>query len=135
MKLREAEEYQDIELSWAGRAQQPLAPALTRAASEQTQAALANAGAVQVGAGVTEAMHPSAEKAAETEPPRVEASATAAPTVVPQQEEAAASGGAEASAPSQPRKRGRPKKAEGESRAERKAPAAGEKKQKSLFDF
>jgi replication factor C large subunit len=135
MKLREAEEYQDIELSWAGRAQQPLAPALTRAASEQTQAALADAGAAQVGAGVTEAVQPSAEKAAETEPPRAEAAATAAPVVVPQQEEAAAAGGEKASAPAQPRKRGRPRKAEGESRAEGKAHASGEKKQKSLFDF
>ncbi|MDD4651953.1 MAG: replication factor C large subunit [Methanothrix sp.] len=135
MKLREAEEYQDIELSWAGRAQQPLAPALTSAASVQTQAARADASVVQVGAGVTGVVQASAKKAAETEPPMQQAAATAVLEEKPQQKEAAAPEGTKASEPAQPRKRGRPKKAEGESRAEGKAPAAGEKKQKSLFDF
>lgn len=138
MKLRAEEVFEDIEFSWhgTGTSQQPLGGTpLTRAASAQTQAAQADAGAVQVGAGVTGSVQASAEKAAETEPPRVEVAATEAPEVVPQPMEATAAGGAEASAPAQPRKRGRPKKAEGESKAERKAPAAGEKKQKSLFDF
>ncbi|HPS91201.1 MAG TPA: replication factor C large subunit [Methanothrix sp.] len=138
MKLRAEEVFEDIEFSWhgTGTSQQPLGGTpLTSAASAQTQSALADAGVLQVGAGLTEAMQPSAEKAAETEPPRAEAAATAAPEVKPQHEEPVASGEAEASAPAQPRKRGRPKKAEGDSRAERKAPAAGEKKQKSLFDF
>lgn len=137
MKLREAEEYQDIELSWAGRAQQPLAPALTDAAPAQTQAVQAEASAVQVGAGVTEAVQTSDDRASvlRAEPANAEAAATAPPEVKPKQEEAATAGGTEASTTAQPRKRGRPKKAEGQSRAEGKAPAAGEKKQKSLFDF
>jgi replication factor C large subunit len=137
MKLREAEEYQDIELSWAGRAQQPLAPALTGVASAQTQAARASANAVRMGAGVTGAVQASAEKtsALRVELPKEDAAAMAAPESKPRQEEAAAPEGTKASEPAQPRKRGRPKKAEGEGKAERKAPAAGEKKQKSLFDF
>jgi replication factor C large subunit len=137
MKLREAEEYQDIELSWAGRAQQPLAPALTGVASAQTQAARASANAVRMGAGVTGAVQASAEKtsALRVELPKEDAAAMAAPESKPRQEEAAAPEEAKASAPAQPRKRGRPKKAEGEGKAERKSPAAGEKKQKSLFDF
>ncbi|OPY54157.1 MAG: Replication factor C large subunit [Methanosaeta sp. PtaU1.Bin112] len=133
MKLREAEEYQDIELSWAGRAQQPLGAAPVSSVREEGGAGRADAGQAQAGA--TEAVQASAEKAGKTEPPRVGAPATAAPVVVPQQEEAPAAGGTEGGGPAQPRKRGRPKKAEGEGRAERKAPAAGEKKQKSLFDF
>jgi|WetSurMetagenome_2_1015567.scaffolds.fasta_scaffold16087_4 replication factor C large subunit len=133
MKLREAEEYQDIELSWAARAQQPLAAA--RPERTESLAGRADAGPAQVG--VAEAVQAIADIASplQVEPPIVEAAATASPAVVPRQEEAPADGGTEASAPAQPRKRGRPKKAEGESRAERKAPAAGEKKQKSLFDF
>jgi replication factor C large subunit len=131
MKLREAEEYQEIELSWAERAQQPLGAAPARPERAESVAGRVDAGPAQMG--MIEAVQASAEKAADTEPPRAQAAATTAPEVKPKQEEAA--GGEKASAPPQPRKRGRTKKAEGESRAERKAPATGEKKQKSLFDF
>jgi replication factor C large subunit len=135
MKLREAEEYQEIELGWAGRAQQPLGTAPAR--PERTEGGFGRTDAGQAQVGVTEAVQAGAVKASalRAEPPKAQEAATAEPEVKPQQEEAAAAGGAEVSATAQPRKRGRPKKAEGESRAERKASAAGEKRQKSLFDF
>jgi len=85
---------------------------------------------VLVGAGVTEAVPASAEKASavEAEPLKVEA----VPPVGPQSEEpAAAAGGPEGSA-TKPRKRGRPKKTESEGKAEDKSTA---ERQKSLFDF
>ena len=66
-KMRAAELFEEIELGWhgTGTAQQPLGGTpLTRAVSAQTQAAQADAGAVQVGAGVTEAVQASAEKQA-----------------------------------------------------------------------
>ena len=59
MKIRAAEEFEEIELGWhgTGTAQQPLGGTpLTRAPAQ------ADAGAVQVGAGVTEAVQASAEK-------------------------------------------------------------------------
>ena len=91
--------------------------------------AQADAGAVQVGADVTMAVQASAEKASAVGAEPV------APAVGPQPEEpAAAAGGQEATAAkTEGRKRGRPKKAESEGKAEAK-PGAG-KRQKSLFDF
>ena len=77
MKMRAAEEYEEIELGWhgTGTAQQPLGGTpLTRAALAQTQPAQAEADAVQVGAGVTEAVQVIEEKvsAVVVEPPRTE---------------------------------------------------------------
>jgi replication factor C large subunit len=133
MKMRAAEEFEEIELSWhgTGTAQQPLGGTpLTRAVSEQTQAAQADAGAVQVGAGVAEGAKVKAEKASAVvvEPKRAEA----APPV---QEEPAIVAETQPGSAAKPegRKRGRPKKAESEGKAEAKQ-ATG-KRQKSLFDF
>ncbi len=83
-----------------------------------------------VGAEVTEAVQASAEKSSETEPLKVEA----APAVGPQPEEPAAAAESQQGSVAKPEgcKRGRPKKAESEGKAEAK-PAA--KRQKSLFDF
>jgi len=125
MKIRAAEEFEDIELGWqgTGTAQQPLGGTpLARAAS-----ARADAGAVLVGASVTKVVQVSAEKASavEAEPPKAEA----VPLVGPQPETTAAESQQESAA--KPRKRGRPKKAESEGKAEAKPG----KRQKSLFDF
>lgn len=127
-KIRAAEEFEDIELSWhgagTGTSQQPLGGTpLTRAVSAQTQAVQADAGAVQVGADVAGAVPASDEKAVETQPPRVE------PAAATESQPGSA-------AKPEGRKRGRPKKAESGGKAEKKAeakPAA--KRQKSLFDF
>ena len=120
-KMRAAEEFEEIELGWqgTGTSQQPLAPALERAPQ-----AWADAGAVLVGAGVTEAVPASAEKAVEAEP---------APAVGPQPEATAAE--SQPGSAAKPRKRGRPKKAESEGKTEKKTPQATGKMQKSLFDF
>jgi replication factor C large subunit len=131
-KMRAAELFEEIELGWhgTGTAQQPIGGTpLTRAVSAQTQAAQADAGAVQVGAGVTEAVQASAEKAV-VEPPRTEAS----PAGGPQPEEPVAAPESQPGSAAKPegRKRGRPKKAESEGKAEAKSTA---KRQKSLFDF
>ena len=125
-KMRAAEEFEEIELGWTDRAQQPLA--LARAPQ-----ARADEGAVLMGAGVTEAVQVSAEEtnAVVAEPPRAE---PVAPAVGPKPEVP------EMTAESQPgslakpegRKRGRPKKAESEGKAEAKPTT---KRQKSLFDF
>jgi replication factor C large subunit len=129
-KMRDAEEFEEIELGWqgSGTSQQPLGGTpLTRAVSAQTLAAQVDAGAVQVGAGVTEAVPASAEKASavEEEPLKVEA----VPPVGPQPETTAAEN--QPGSAAKPRKRGRPKKAESEGKAEAKPG----KRQKSLFDF
>ncbi len=136
-KMRAAEEFEDIELSWhgTGTAQQPLGGTpLTRAVSAQTQAVQADASAVQVGVGVAEEVKVSAEKASAVvvEPERVEA----ASAVGPQPEEPAAAPESQSGSAAKPegRKRGRPKKVESEGKAEKKPPATG-KRQKSLFDF
>ncbi len=132
MKMRAAEEFEEIELGWTDRAQQPLAPALTRAVSAQTQAEQAEADAVQVGAGVAGAVQASAENvsAVQAESIREEA----APPVGPQPEETMEAADRQLGSAAKPegRKRGRPKKVESEGKAEAK-PAA--RKQKSLFDF
>jgi replication factor C large subunit len=134
-KMRAAELFEEIELGWhgTGTAQQPLGGTpLTRAVSEQMQVAQAGAGAVQVGAGVTEVVQASAEKASavRAELPRSEA----APAVGPMPEETAAAPESQPGSATKPegRKRGRPKKAESEGKAEAKPTA---KRQKSLFDF
>jgi hypothetical protein len=124
-KMRAAEEFEEIELGWTDRAQQPLGGTpLTRAPQ-----ARADAGAVQVGAGVTEAVPASAEEvsAVVAEPPKMEA----APAVGLQPEEPAVAAESQQGSAAKPRKRGRPKKAEGEGKAEAKPG----KRQKSLFDF
>jgi hypothetical protein len=117
--MRAAEEYEEIELGWTDRAQQPLVPALTRSVSAQ-------ADVVQVGAGVTEVVQVSVEKAVEAEPLKAEAFA---PPVL---KEPAATAESQPGSAAKPPKRGRPKKAEGEGKAEAKPTA---KRQKSLFDF
>jgi replication factor C large subunit len=135
MKMRAAEEFQEIELSWhgTGTAQQPLGGTpLTRAVSAQTLATQAEAGGGQVGAGVAEAVKVKADEASAvgTEPKR----ADAAPAVGPQPEEPAKAAESQPGSAAKPegRKRGRPKKAESEGKAEAKPTA---KRQKSLFDF
>ena len=124
-KMRAAEEFEEIELGWTDRAQQPLAPALERAPQ-----ARAEAGAVLGDAEVTEAVQVSAEEtnAVVAEPPKAEA---AAPAVGPQPEEPAVAAERPEGSAAKPRKRGRPKKAESEGKAEAKPG----KRQKSLFDF
>ena len=74
LKIRAAEEFEEIELGWRDRAQQPLA--LARAPQARAQA-----GAVQVGAGLTEAVPDSAEKTSVvvTEPPKAEAAQPVGP--------------------------------------------------------
>ncbi|MDD2837162.1 MAG: replication factor C large subunit, partial [Methanothrix sp.] len=136
MKMRAAEEFEDIELGWhgTGTAQQPLGGTpLTRAVSGQTQTAQADASAVSVG--VAEAVIVKAEEASDVkaEPLRVEA----APAVGPQPEEPTTAAESQPGSAAKPegRKRGRPKKAESEGKAEKKSPAAAGKRQKSLFDF
>ena len=126
--MRDAEEFEEIELGWTDRAQQPLAPALTRSASSQTQAR-ADAGVVLVGAGVTEAVQAMAEKAS------VVVAEPVAPAVGPQPEEPVVAAESQPGNVAKPegRKRGRPKKAESEGKAEAKQGAG--KRQKSLFDF
>ena len=91
--------------------------------------ACVNAGAVQVGADVTKVVPASAEKASAVvaEPPKAEA----APAVGPQPEEPAVAAESQQGSAAKPRKRCRPKKAEGEGKAEAKPG----KRQKSLFDF
>jgi hypothetical protein len=83
-----------------------------------------------VGADVTKVVPASAEKASdvEAEPPRAE---PVAPAVGPQPEEAAVAAERPEGSAAKPRKRGRPKKAESEGKAEAKPG----KRQKSLFDF
>jgi hypothetical protein len=129
--MRAAEEYEEIELGWTDRAQQPLGGTpLTRSASAQTQAAQADAGAVHVSAGVTEAVQASAEKASAVgeELPKAEPVAQA---VGPKLEEPAVAAESQPGSATKSPKRGRPKKAESEGKAEAKPG----KRQKSLFDF
>ena len=126
-KMRAAEEFEEIELGWTDRAQQPLGGTpLTRSASTQTLAAQADV--VLVGAGVTEAVQVSVEKAVETQPPKAE---PVAPAVGPLPEEPAVAVERPEGSAAKPRKRGRPKKAESDGKAE----ANPGKRQKSLFDF
>ncbi len=124
-KMRAAELFEEIELGWhgTGTAQQPLG-GTPLARATQAEAGAVKVDAVLVGAEVTEAVQASAKKAVEAKPLKVEA----APPVP--EEPAAAAESQPGSAP-QPRKRGRPKKAESEGKAEAKPG----KRQKSLFDF
>jgi len=89
-----------------------------------------NADAVQVGAGVTEAMQASTGKASAVvaEPTRAE------PAVGPLPKEPAVAAESQPGSATKPegRERGRPKKAESEGKTEAKPTA---KRQKSLFDF
>jgi replication factor C large subunit len=114
-RIREAEEFQEIELGWQGTAQRSLGHA--------PQAALAE-GALEVA--LTAAAKP--EGAAPVEPARAES----APAGGPEGDEKPA-GGPEAAVPA--RKRGRPKKTEGGEKKETKGGAREGKRQKSLFDF
>jgi hypothetical protein len=94
-----------------------------------------DAGAVRVGAGMTEAVQASAENSSVVveKPPRTEA----APAVGPQSEEPVATAESQPGSAAKPegRKRGRPKKAESEGKAEKKSEAKPGRRQKSLFDF
>jgi len=125
--MRAAEEFEEIELGWqgTGTAQQPLGGTPL----ERAPQARADAGAVQVGADVTGVVPASAEKASavETEPHKAEAAAP------PVQEEPAVAAESQPGSVARPegRKRGRPKKAVSEGKAEAKPG----KRQKSLFDF
>jgi replication factor C large subunit len=127
-KMRAADLFEEIELGWhgTGTAQQPLG------GTPLTRATQADADAVLVGAGVTEAVQDSAEKASAVvaEPPKVEA----APPVGPQPMEPVVTAESQLGSAAKPegRKRGRPKKAESEGKVEAKPTA---KRQKSLFDF
>jgi replication factor C large subunit len=134
MKIRAAEEFEEIELGWhgTGTAQQPLGGTpLARAPQAQ-----AEAGAVQVGAEVTKVAQVSTEKSnvVVAEPPKA---GPATQPVGPKPEDPAATAeGLEGSAARpEGRKRGRPKKAESEGKAEKKTEAKPGKRQKSLFDF
>jgi len=130
MKIRAAEEFEEIELSWhgTGTAQQPLG------STPLARATKVDAGAVQVGADVTGPVQANADMASAVVAvqPQTE---TAEPAVGPQPEEpvAAAEGLEGSAAKPEGRKRGRPKKAESEGKAEKKMDAG--KRQKSLFDF
>ena len=122
MKLRAAEVFEEIELSWQGSAQHSLEHApVTRVQAE----------------GTLERTVQALEKPAEAEPPRADIAASAVGQR-PEEPEAKSEPGPEGSAARpEARKRGRPKKAESEGKAEKKAEpkqAAG-KRQKSLFDF
>jgi replication factor C large subunit len=112
-RIRAAEVFEEIELGWQSTAQRSLGSA------QQTQAV---AQALEVQALPAEAKPESA-----AEPAKAEAAPAAGP-------EPGASGGPE-TAPVQARKRGRPKKAEGGEKAEKKSEAGAGKRQKSLFDF
>ncbi len=109
-KIREAEEFQEIELGWQSTAQRSLGHAPPEGALE---------------AALTAAAKP--EASAQAEPARAEA----APAGGPKEEMPA--GGPEAAVPT--RKRGRPRKTEGGEKKEMKAGAREGKRQKSLFDF
>jgi replication factor C large subunit len=119
VKIRAAEEYEEIELSWqgTGTAQQPLG----RAPLARSPQVSADEGAVQA----------NAEKASivEVEPKQVEA---AVPSVLDEPAVAAKSQPGSAAKP-EGRKRGRPRKADSEGKAEKKTETG--KRQKSLFDF
>ena len=122
MKLRAAEVFEEIELSWQGSAQHSLEHApVTRVQAE----------------GMLERTVQAMEKPAEAEPPRAKID-TSAVGQRPEEPEAKSEPGPEGSeARPEARKRGRPKKAESDGKAEKKAEpkqAAG-KRQKSLFDF
>jgi replication factor C large subunit len=111
-RIRAAEEFEEIELGWQSTAQRSLA------GGAQAQAPQAE--------GALEALLPAT---AEPESPAETARAEEAPAAGPEPEQAGGPDAAQVVA----RKRGRPKKAEGEEKAEPKQ-AAG-KRQKSLFDF
>jgi replication factor C large subunit len=114
-KIREVEEYQEIELGWQGTAQRSLGQAHAAPSEGALEAAL------------TAAAKP--ESAAPAESVREEA----APAGGPEPEEKPAGGPDTVAVPI--RKRGRPKKMEGGEKAERKSEAREGKRQKSLFDF
>ena len=129
MKIRAAEEYEEIELGWhgTGTSQQPLGGT-----------PLARAPQVQADGPLTKILQADAETASvvSAEPPSTEATPPVGPRPM---EPAAAPGGQEEAAAAKPegRKRGRPKKSESEGKAEKKTqanPGAG-KRQKSLFEF
>ncbi|MGB5101443.1 MAG: replication factor C large subunit [Methanothrix sp.] len=122
MKMRAAEEFEEIELGWhdTGTAQQPIGGRpLERAPQARADA----------GADVPVVVPTSAEKVVETEPPKV----VVAPTIEPKQEEPAIAAGdlKGSAAKHEGRKMGRPKKTESEGKGEAKPG----KRQKSLFDF
>jgi len=127
-KMRAAEEFEEIELGWTDRAQQPLG------GTPLTRAVQVDAGAVHVSAGVTGVEKASAEKASvvKAEPLKVE---HVAPAVGPKLEEPTTVAERQEGSAAKPRKRGRPKKAESEGKAEKKTEAKPGKRQKSLFDF
>jgi replication factor C large subunit len=122
MKLRAAEVFEEIELSWQGSAQHSLG----HAPASRVQAE-----------GTLERTVQALEKPAGAQPPRADIAASAVGQR-PEEPEAKGEPGLEGSAAKpEARKRGRPKKAESEGKAEKRAEpkqAAG-KRQKSLFDF
>ena len=117
-RIREAEEFQEIELAWQSTAQRSLGHA------PQAQAVPVE-GLLE--AALTAAAKP--ESVAAAEPAREQA----VPPDGPEPEEKPA-GGLEAS-PLPARKSGRPKKTEGGEKKEKKSEAREVKRQKSLFDF
>jgi len=114
-KIREAEEFQEIELGWQGTAQRSLGHAPQNAPAEG-----------MLEKALTAAANP--EAFAPAEPARAEA----APAGGLEQEEKPA-GGLETAVPT--RKRGRPQKTEGGEKKETKGGAREGRRQKSLFDF
>ena len=114
-KIRAAELYEEVELGWQGTAQHSLGHAPQQATVSKAEA----------NAQPEETILPSPASVAATEPVRAAG---------PKPEDASPAGAEVAAA--LPKKRGRPKKAEGEGKAEKKTEtkAAG-KRQKSLFDF
>ena len=115
-KIRAAELYEEVELGWQGTAQHSLGHVPQQATVSKAEAK----------AQPEETILPSPASVAATEPVRAAG---------PKPEDASPAGAEVAAA--LPKKRGRPKKAEGEGKAEKKTEtktAAG-KRQKSLFDF
>jgi replication factor C large subunit len=111
-RIRAAEEFEEIELGWQSTAQRSLG-----------HAPLAQA------EGPMEALLPvAASPESVAEPAKVEEAPAAGPEPEP-------AGGPDGAQQVQARKRGRPKKAEGEEKAEKKSEAGAGKRQKSLFEF
>lgn len=126
LRIRAAEEYEEIEMGWQATAQHSLGGTSTPASSQTKRAEGLLEEILPVAFG------PGPAGPVVTEPPKDETAAAG-----PEPEEAL---GPEKASTIPPKKRGRPKKDEGEARAEKKtekkteAKVAG-KRQKSLFDF
>jgi replication factor C large subunit len=116
-RIRAEELYEEIELGWQVTAQHSLGRTPAQAHSPQAQPEGPLEVIIKTGAGTESA---GAKEPSETKPPKPKSSPPAGTGAVPVQ----------------PKKRGRPKKTEGEETKEKKreAKAAG-KRQRSLFDF